>query len=603
MIGIDHIEARRERDRPDGLSGGDILATVEIEGAAAQRNAGGIVEAIRQGLRGLVAGVGAVIELQRRVTDLERAHARESRLGHQVRRAAVEHGITRERLEAVQRESILTRAHEIREALDLPRPGAPAIILVQNESGRRAGAIGDDAVDVGHDAVTEERIDLLHLAVEVEGAAHHGQVIVRLDRVVRVKFDGAVIDHHLAAIRVRALRGEAIDIRQRGLQGEDTRPSLHEPDVAVREAVTAIQRGDQIQVAQCPEVERQEIAGLINDATGEGRGGRPGANQDTTALQRKLGSRGDLQRATGLNRERVRGDRGWHVHRRECGGEVGVKVLGDEIIVVVLVQIRLARRDTGRTINLLIERPEIGVTAIRRGERSPHARLGAIDQHPGHQALIALVTAAALPGPPEAVPPQHRGTEAGAEVGAADEEAHAGRCTLLRRETGAHPPDLQHGIIQVIRDDRDGGGTAPEISRTEPLAGEALIRGPDQLEVTAAEREGVTRPPDEVTVNIERCRSQATEGGVEPGRKIIGERGPLVDGETGAPTARVGEIHRTLADDEGPTVHPAVQGDVLRIRNRQRARTILLNGVEIPADSPRGDLRATQDDITRAREI
>ena len=129
--------------------------------------------------------------------DIHGVDTREGGLRDQVRRAAVEQGLTREGLCAIERKGVLTRTDESRGALNLARPGARIVILIDDEG--TAGGARDDAVDVRDGAIAEKGVDLLNLAVEVEGAAGQRQVVVRLDGVMRVELHRAVIDHELAA--------------------------------------------------------------------------------------------------------------------------------------------------------------------------------------------------------------------------------------------------------------------------------------------------------------------------------------------------------------------------------------------------------------------
>ena len=303
IIGVDDIEAGRERHRPDGLGGGDILPAVEVDCTRAERDTRGVVQAVGQVLRGLVRGVCTVVEQQRRITDLEGADPRERGLGDEARRTTVEHGIPRKRLEAVERESILTRADEINGALNLARPGAAIVILIQDERAGRPRGVDDRTIGIGHHAIAKEGEDLLDLTIEVESPTHQREVIILLNRVVGEKFDRAIIDDHLAAKGVRTLGGQPVDIRQRWLEGQHARPCLHQADIAVGETVTAIDGRDEVQITQRPEIERSQIADLIDDPTGEDRGGSPRPDENPAALERKLGARGQREVSPGLDGE------------------------------------------------------------------------------------------------------------------------------------------------------------------------------------------------------------------------------------------------------------------------------------------------------------
>ena len=233
--------------------------------------------------------------------DFNGADTSEGGFGDQVGRATVEQRIAREGQRAIEREGILTRADEGRGALNLAGPGARIVILIHDE--RTTSGAGDDAVDVRDRAIAKERVGVLDLAVQVEGATRQREVVVRLDGVVREELHRTVVDHELAAKGVRALSGETVDRGEGRLEGEGAGAGLDGADVAVGDAVTAVEGRDEVKVANRPEVERREVAGLIEDAAGEDRGADAVTDKDTAALQRKADAGGQGQTGAGLNRE------------------------------------------------------------------------------------------------------------------------------------------------------------------------------------------------------------------------------------------------------------------------------------------------------------
>ena len=605
VVHVDDVEARVERHGADRLGGGDVRAAVKVQGAGAEAHGRAIAEPIPDILRagGVRRGGTTVIELQRRVRELEGVDARQGGLGNQVGRAAVEQGLARERQRAVQREGVLARADEARGALDLTGPGAGVVVLVHDE--RAAGGARDDAVHVRDRAVAEERISLLDLAVEVEGAAGQRKVVVRLDGVVREELHRAVIDHELSAEGVGALGGEAVDRGERRLQRERAGAGLDGADVAVGDAVAAVERRDEVEVTDRPEVERREIAGLVEDAAGEERRAGAVADEDTAALEREARAGGQGQAGAGLDGQRVGRDGG---RDRDLGGEVEIVVRGDGVVRVVLVREAGTGGEGTVIVDLLIERARVGRAAVGGTEGSAEAGLGVVDQDPGHDTLVLGVIAAALAVPgDDAVPPEDGVAQAGAEIRAADEQAGArgARALRLRDVVGDAAGEPEARRVGVHRLEGDHGRATVERAAAEILR--RIVRGGGAVDgqVAATEGDVVTGTVLEGAVDVDVGGREAAEGRAFAGRVVDQQRGALVEEERRAPGGVAGQIHRALAEDERAAGDAGVDQDILRVGDDERARAVLLDGIVLVVRraAGSGDLRPRQGDVTRAGEV
>ena len=605
VVHVDDVEAGIERHGADRLGGGDVRAAVKVQGAGAEAHGRAVAEAIRYILRagGVRRGGTAVVELQRRVRELEGVDARQGGLGNQVGRAAVEQGLARERQRAVERESVLARADEARGALDLTGPGAGVVVLIHDEGA--TGRAGDDAVDVRDGTVAEEGESVLDLAVEVEGAAGQREVVVRLDGVVREELHRAVIDHELTAEGVGALGGQAVDRGERRLEGEDAGAGLDGADVAVGDAVAAVEGRDEIEVADRPEVERREVAGLVKDAAGEKRRADAVTDEDAAALERKARAGGQGQAGAGLDGQRVGRDGG---RDRDLGGEVEIVVRRDGVIRVVLV------RETGTggegtvVVDLLIESARVGRTAVGGTEGSAEAGLRIVDEHPGHDALVLGVVAAALAVPgDDAVPPEDGVAQAGAEVRAADEQAGArgARALRLRDVVRDGAGELQARGVGVHRLEGDHRRTTVERAAAEIFPRVVGRGGADDDEVAATESDVVARAVLEGAVAVDVGGREAAEGRALAGRVVDQQRGALIEEERRAPSRVAGQIHRALTEDERPAGDAGVDQDILRVGDDERTGAILLDGIVLVVRraAGSGDLRPRQGDVARAGEV
>ena len=605
VVHVDDVEAGVERHGADRLGGGDVRAAVKVQGAGAEAHGRTVAEAVRDILRagGVRRGGTAVVELQRRVRELEGVDARQGGLGNQVRRAAVEQGLARERQRAVQREGVLARADEGRGTLDLAGPSARAVVLIHDEGA--TGRASDDAVDVRDGTVAEEGESVLDLAVEVEGAAGQREVVVRLDGVVREELHRAVIDHELTAEGIGALGGQAVDRGERRLEGKHAGAGLDRADVAVGDAVAAVEGSDEIEVADRPEVEGREVAGLVEDATGEKRRAGAVTDEDTAALERKPHAGGQGQASAGLDGQRVGRDGG---RDRDLRGEVEIVVRRDGVIRVVLVRETGTGGEGAVIVDLLIERARVGRATVGGTEGSAEAGLRVVDQHPGHDALVlGIITAAlAVPGD-DAVPPEDGVAQAGAEVRATDEQAGARRARALRlrdvvrdgagelqaRGVGVHRPEGDHRRATIER-------AAAEIFRRVVGRGAA-----DDGEVTSTEGDVVARAILEDAVSVDVGGREAAEGRALAGRVVDQQRGALVEEERRAPGGVARQIHRALAEDERAAGDAGVDQDILRVGDDERARAVLLDGIVLVVRraAGSGDLRPRQGDVACAREV
>ena len=154
----------------------------------------------------------------------------------------------------------------------------------------------------------------------------------------------------------------------------------------------------------------------------------------------------------------------------------------------------------------------------------------------------------------------------------------------------------EHRAIRATRDNRDNRGAAIKRGRPDVFLREALIRRPHQGEIAATESDVVTHAVGEEWVIIyiqpEVRRRQPTEEVILARRIIDGERGSLIEVNIRTQRSVTRQIDRTLPDDESPTVDPAVQTKVLRVSDGERARAILLDGIEQAVPRPGRDLRA-----------
>ena len=399
--------------------------------------------------------------------------------------------------------------------------------------------------------------------------------------------------------------GEPDDRGERRLERQGAGAGLHRADVTVGDPVAAIEGRDEVEVPDRPKIERREVAGLIENAPGEERSAHAITDEDAAALERKADGGGQGHPRAGFDGERVGRDRR---RDRDLSGEVEVIIRGDEIIRLVLIRKSVARGEGAVTVDLLVEGAGVRRAAIGCAEGGPETSLGVIDQYPGHNTFVLRIvpTALAIPGD-DTVPPKDGVTQAGAEVGTADEQAGSRRARPLRRRdvVGDGAVETQASGVGVRRlegDDRRATvkGAAAEIFGRVVGGG-----GTNNGEVAASEGDIIGGAALEVAVAVIEGGREAAKDRTLAGRVVDGQRGALIQEERRAPGGVGGEVDRTLAEDERAAGDVGVDQHILRVGDGERAGAVLLDGVELVIRRPPGggDLRPRQGDVAGAGEV
>ena len=619
VVHVEDVEAGDGRDRADVLHRGHVGPSPDIERTGTQRHGSGVADAVTEIIHpgGVRGGGAAVVEDEGAVGDLERLRAAQGAEGEQHGVGGVEDRRAGEREIAVQRQRVLAGTDEGGVALDATGPEAGVVVMVDDQG--RAGRVGidDGAGRAGHVVVAQQGQDLLGPAVEVERTRGEGQEIVRLDGVVGEEAHRAVVDHHLAAVGVGALRGQPVDRGERGPEREHAAAGLDQADVAVRDAVAAVKGRDEVEVAERPEIERRQVRHLVDHAAGEGRKRGTGADEHATALQEESSPWREGQGGTRLDGQGIGRDEGLARERAASGQEPVMVGERDEVPrgrdEGIFVFVRLAGADAVLGVDALVQGAGIAGSAVGGGEGSPGAALARIDQRPRHHAFVRSIDAAALPVPSDdAVPAQRSETRADAQVRAPDQQARARRSPLLGRGdvVGDRIMELEPGGTQQAgRADGDDRAAATESDVIEELARIARRVGAVEREITAAEMEviGGAGVEDVVAAAIEGVEGggETPDAGEQAVLMVDDHRGARLEEEVAAPAARTGQTDRALTEDEGTAVDAAVEGDVLGVGDGQRARAEFLDGVEaaVRRTAFGGDLRAGEDDVPRAGEV
>ena len=260
-----------------------------------------------------------------------------------------------------------------------------------------------------------------HLAgtIEVQRATVDGEVVESAEDIgkTRAGLERTVVEHILPVHAImRGTRKAVEGGRHRG-ERQRARAGLDDRHGAVADAVAAVDRRGDREVADRPEIERREAVGLIDQATGDRRDAAsthqdaPGAEvEDDTVVEREVGVARDGQR--------VRRD----IRRRHgrAGREQDVVVRRDRVDGRILIG---------------SQRTEVGGRRGRRGgvtggEGGAQARRGDVDQRPRQDALGRGRGGAGLAVETEAgriLDGGDAGAGGGAEGGAAEEHGSSRR--------------------------------------------------------------------------------------------------------------------------------------------------------------------------------
>ena len=176
------------------------------------------------------------------------------------------------------------RTGELHVALDRTGPITGIVVVVIEEVRRGGGAVRHDGVVGVIILVTEDGIEELRAAVEVQRAADERGEVVGLDGVRQpgAEAHGTFVEHELAAEGVRSDGRETHDRRGRRIEHEGARARLDHRDAGVGSAVSAVDRGvdRQHRVTDRPDVEMREARRLVEHAAGDRRRAAV-ADQDT----------------------------------------------------------------------------------------------------------------------------------------------------------------------------------------------------------------------------------------------------------------------------------------------------------------------------------
>ena len=498
--------AAEQVDGAEGLRSGRLGASAELEVTLAQVDDRRVVDAVRVVLEAVL-----VVEVQVGVTDVEGAGRREGGVAVHDGQAAVDQRRAGVRAVAPEVDRALTRAGEAHVAGEAGGQLAAAVVGVHHEVAV-AGVARDDRALVGDDGFREHAVGELGLAVEIEGAADDGEVVVRLDGVRAAELDRALVEHEEAAERVGTDGAEAVDGRDRGSDGERALAGLDQRRAAVADAVAARERGRDGEVAEGPDVE----AGgggrdLVDDAAGDD-GGAARADEDAAGTQAELDAVGERQAGVAFDRQRVAlgveadgqvaraggGEQDVRVRRHALGGaaedgRVDLVFRGVEPADVVA---RGAEGDEGEVAGV-----SAGVVQVDDGPRQDAAVLGADGAaFAGERRRVGELDGSA--------------TGAGDLADAAEEQRDARGGGALRRGVvtprGAAEPERRLRERQVLLLHADHAEALAERGVREAFEGRRRRgRGAEEVDVTAAD--------GEVLVDAAGRVAHATRGEVDDG--------------------------------------------------------------------------------------
>ena len=270
--GASHIEEgvrRGQSDRTDQFRVVRLLATAEFDESATHGDGRGVVEAVVQ------ADGAGVLEIQAAVVDLDRGGVDQAGVVAEQDAAAVDDGGARVGVRRVQVGVLRARTGELHVALDRTGPITGIVVVVIEEVSRGGGAVRHDGVVGVIILVTEDGIEELRAAVEVQRAADERGEVVGLDGVRQpgAEAHGTFVEHELAAEGVRSDGRETHDRRGRRIEHEGARARLDHRDAGVGSAVAAVDRGvdRQHRVTDRPDVEMREARRLVEHAAGDRR--------------------------------------------------------------------------------------------------------------------------------------------------------------------------------------------------------------------------------------------------------------------------------------------------------------------------------------------
>ena len=336
----------------------------------------------------------------------------------------------------------------------------------------RAGRARDNARGAADDAIAEEAVDHLAGAIEVQRAAVEREVVESTEDIgeARAGLQRAIIEHILPVHGAMRDAGKSVERSRHRGERQCARTGLDDRHGAVADAVAAVDRRGDREVADGPEVERREGIGLIDQATGDCRD-TAGAHQDATGAE--------IQDDAGIEREAGAAPDGEGIRRhvRRRGGRTG-----RELDVVV-------RRDRvdGRIL-IGSQRTEDGGgerRSVAGREGSATAGLRSVDQGPGQDTLGAGAVGSALSVELETIRGagiHDRGDSAAShltQVRATEKHRGSGRSgavVLSSRETGAlrRSGEDEVRLLAGLRGDGDGREAATETRNGEGLERRAV---------------------------------------------------------------------------------------------------------------------------------
>ena len=200
----------------------------------------------------------------------------------------------------------------------------------------RAGRARDDARGAADDAIAEEAVDHLAGAVEVQRAAVDGEVVESAEDIgeTRAGLERAVVEHILPVHGAVRDGGKAVKRSRHRGERQGARTGLDDRHGAVGDAVAAVDRRGDRQVANRPEVERREAVGLIEQAAGDRRYATR-ADQDTAGAEVEDDAGVEREIGVALDGEGIRRDvrRGGGRARREQDVVVGRDRVDGRVLV------------------------------------------------------------------------------------------------------------------------------------------------------------------------------------------------------------------------------------------------------------------------------
>ena len=324
----------------------------------------------------------------------------------------------------------------------------------------RAGRARDDARGAADDAIAEEAVDHLAGAVEVQRAAVDGEVVESAEDIgeTRAGLERAVVEHILPVHGAVRDGGKAVKRSRHRGERQGARTGLDDRHGGVGDAVAAVDRRGDRQVANRPEVERREGIGLIDQATGDRRYATR-ADQDTAGAE--VEDDAVVERKVGVARDgqRVRGD----VRRRDgrTGRELDIIVRRNRVDGRILISSQRTENGGGER------------RSVAGREGSATAGLRSVDQGPGQDTLGAGAVGSTLSVEQETIRGtgiHDRGDSVASyltQVRATEKHRGSGRSgavVLSSRETGAlrRSGEDEVRLLTGLRGDGDGREAATE---------------------------------------------------------------------------------------------------------------------------------------------